>query len=62
MTTAVAKEVRRIRRTRADKTFDVLNYIILTLVAFTTIIPFIYIIGASFATEYEIATRPMFII
>ena len=48
--------------TFASKAFDVLNYIVLTLVAFTTILPFIYIIGASFASEYELATRPMFII
>jgi len=48
--------------TFGSKLFDVLNYVILTLVAFTTILPFIYIIGASFATEYELATRPMFII
>ena len=34
----------------------------MTLVAITTILPFIYLIGASFATEYEIATRPMFFI
>jgi len=45
-----------------SRLFDVLNYVILTLVAFTTILPFIYIIGASFATEYELATRPLFII
>ena len=48
--------------TIGSRVFDALNYIILTLVAFTTILPFIYIIGASFATEYEIATRPMFFI
>ena len=48
--------------TLGSRLFDVLNYVILTLVAFTTILPFIYIIGASFATEYELATRPMFII
>ena len=48
--------------TFGSKLFDVLNYIILTLVAFTTILPFIYIVGASFATEYELATRPLFII
>ena len=45
-----------------SRAFDVANYVILTLVAFTTILPFLYIIGASFATEYELATRPMFII
>ena len=48
--------------TVASRVFDVLNYLIVTLAAITTILPFIYIIGASFATEYEIATRPMFFI
>ena len=42
--------------------FDVFNYIFLTLVALTTIAPFIYIIGASFATEWELAQRPLLII
>ena len=48
--------------TVGSRIFDVLNYVIVSLVAITTILPFIYIIGASFATEYEIATRPLFII
>jgi len=48
--------------TVGSRIFDVLNYLIVTLIAITTIIPFVYIIGASFATEYEIATRPMFFI
>ena len=48
--------------TVGSRIFDILNYTIVTLIAITTIIPFIYIIGASFATEYEIATRPMFFI
>ena len=48
--------------TVGSRVFDVVNYLFVTLVAITTIIPFIYIIGASFATEYEIATRPMFFI
>jgi len=48
--------------TIGSRIFDVANYLIVGLIALTTIFPFIYIIGASFATEYEIATRPMFII
>ena len=48
--------------TVGSRIFDIANYLIVTLVALTTIFPFVYIIGASFATEYEIATRPMFII
>ena len=49
-------------KTLGSRIFDILNYTIVTLIALTTIFPFVYIIGASFATEYEIATRPMFII
>ncbi len=45
-----------------SKIFDVLNYMLITLVAFTTIMPLIYIIGASLASEYELTVRPMFII
>lgn len=48
--------------TTAGRIFDVCNYIILTLIALTTIAPFIYIIGASFATELELAQRPLLII
>jgi putative aldouronate transport system permease protein len=48
--------------TLGSRIFDIANYLIVTLIALPTIFPFIYIIGASFATEYEIATRPMFII
>ena len=48
--------------TLGSRIFDIANYVIVSLIALTTIFPFIYIIGASFATEYEIATRPMFII
>ena len=49
-------------KTPGSIAFNIFNYLFLTLVAVITIIPFIYIIGASFATEYEIATRPMFLI
>ena len=30
-----------------SRAFDIFNYVFVTLVAFTTILPFIYIIGAS---------------
>lgn len=51
-----------IHNTVGSRTFDILNYFFVSLFAFLTIMPFIYIIGASFATEYELSTRPMFII
>ncbi len=47
-------------RTTGSIIFNIFNYCFVTLVAIITILPFIYIISASFATEYEIATRPMF--
>ena len=49
-------------KTPGSIAFNIFNYTFVTLVAVLTIIPFIYLIGASFATEYEIATRPMFFI
>ena len=49
-------------RSAGNVIFDVINYILLGAIAITTLLPFIYIIGASFATEYELTTRPMFII
>ena len=48
--------------TTAGRLFDVFNYVFLTLVALTTVAPIIYIIGASFATEAELAARPLLII
>ena len=51
-----------IHNTIGNRIFDILNYFLVSLFAFITIMPFIYIIGASFATEYELSTRPMFII
>ncbi|MBO4886428.1 MAG: carbohydrate ABC transporter permease [Clostridia bacterium] len=47
---------------RGSVAFDILNYLIVGLASLTTILPFIYVIGASFATEFELQTRPMFII
>jgi len=41
---------------------DVIIYGLVGLISITTILPFIYIIGASFATEFELQTRPMFLI
>ena len=45
-----------------SRVFDVINYVLITLIAFATIMPLIYIIGASLASEYELTVRPMFII
>ncbi|WP_168119860.1 carbohydrate ABC transporter permease [Paenibacillus sp. HB172176] len=44
------------------KIFDYSNYLILLIVGLTTVIPFVYVIASSFATDAEIARRPFFVI
>ena len=49
-------------RTAGSVAFDIFNYLVIGLVALTTVLPIIYIIFNSFATELELQTRPMFLI
>ena len=49
-------------RTAGSIIFDIINYTIITLAAITTVLPIIYIIFNSFATELELQTRSMFLI
>lgn len=42
--------------------FDTFNYLFLAIWGLITILPFLYVIAASFATDAEIARRPFFII
>lgn len=48
--------------TKLSKAFDVFNYIFLGVFAIITVLPFLYVLGASFATEAEIIENPFFII
>lgn len=50
------------RRSIGDIIADVIIYTFLAAAALLTVIPFVYVIAASFATEHEIITRPLFII
>ncbi|WP_205327249.1 carbohydrate ABC transporter permease [Glycomyces sp. YM15] len=47
--------------TRAGRAFDVLNVLLLTGVGVLAILPFVYVLAGSFATELEITTRPFFL-
>ncbi|HIY58742.1 MAG TPA: carbohydrate ABC transporter permease [Candidatus Tetragenococcus pullicola] len=47
--------------TPAGRVFDVVNLIILGAMALVMIVPFIYVIAGSFASEYELSTRPFFL-
>ncbi|MGY5765254.1 carbohydrate ABC transporter permease [Brachybacterium sp. DNPG3] len=44
-----------------DRVFDGVNIALLMLFAIITILPFVYVLAASFATEAEIAARPFFL-
>src|SRR5690625_5764370 len=46
---------------RTDKIFDAANIAVLLGLAALTILPFLYVLAASFATESEIAARPFFL-
>ncbi|MCL2833253.1 MAG: carbohydrate ABC transporter permease [Treponema sp.] len=48
--------------TPASRIFDVFNVCFLLCFAALTVVPFIYIIGTSFATQAEISARPFFLI
>lgn len=47
--------------TPLEKSFDILNYCILTIFALVTVLPFVYIIAGSFATEAELTERSFFL-
>lgn len=50
------------RKSLEDIVLDVIVYVILTVLAVCMVIPFIYVIAASFASETEILSRPIFLI
>lgn len=48
--------------TPAGRVFDVFNIIILGIFGFATLVPFLFVIAGSFATETELTTRHFFLI
>jgi putative aldouronate transport system permease protein len=56
------KRAVRIKHTFLSRVFDLSNVIFLGICSLATVLPFLYVIAASFATEREISARPMFII
>lgn len=49
-------------RTVGGVTFDIFNYVFLGLIGIVAIIPFIFVVSGSFATEAEITQRAVFLI
>ncbi|GAA1578086.1 carbohydrate ABC transporter permease [Kribbella sancticallisti] len=46
---------------RGSRAFDVVNGVLLTGLALVTVLPLLYVLAASFATESEISSRPFFL-
>ncbi|MCD8335770.1 MAG: carbohydrate ABC transporter permease [Lachnospiraceae bacterium] len=51
-----------VRRSPADHVIDVIIYIVLGLIALCTVLPFMYVLAGSFATEKELTEKAFFII
>lgn len=51
----------KMHNTRAGRVFDVFNVVILGIIGLCMILPFLYIIAGSFATEAELTRRSFFI-
>ena len=52
----------RIKKSVGDRVVDVLIYVIVGLIGVSTLLPFLYVIAGSFATEKELTERAFFII
>jgi len=47
--------------TPAGRAFDVVNVVVLTALGVVALIPFLYVLAGSFATESELSTRSFFL-
>ena len=56
------KEGARVIRSTGDRIVDVIIYIVLGLIALSTVLPFLYVLAGSFATEKELTEKAFFII
>lgn len=54
--------VKKQYRSTGEITFDIFNYIILGIIGITAILPFLFVVAGSFATEAEITKRAVFLI
>lgn len=50
------------KRTPGDQAVQIILYILIALIALLCVLPFIYVIAGSFATEQELTERPFFLI
>lgn len=56
------KEGAKVRKSTGDRIVDVIIYVVLGLIALSTVLPFLYVLAGSFATEKELTEKAFFII
>lgn len=56
------KEGVKVKRSLGDRIIDVIIYTVLGLIALSTVLPFLYVIAGSFATDKELTEKAFFII
>ena len=58
----VVKEGAKVKKSTGDRIVDVIIYVALGLIALSTVLPFLYVVAGSFATEKELTEKAFFII
>lgn len=58
----VVKNGARVKKSVGDRIVDVIIYVVLGLIAISTVAPFLYVLAGSFATEKELTEKAFFII
>jgi putative aldouronate transport system permease protein len=53
---------KKVQKSFGDKVVDVIIYLVLGLIALSTVLPFLYVLAGSFATEKELTEKAFFII
>ena len=58
----MARPSEKIKKSASDRIIDVIIYVVLGLIALSTVLPFLYVLAGSFATEKELTEKAFFII
>lgn len=56
------KQGSKVKKSLGDRMIDVIIYIVLGLIALSTVLPFLYVLAGSFATDKELTEKAFFII
>lgn len=58
---STSASLHKLHNTKPGRVFDAINFLLLFVFAGTTVLPFLYVVAGSFATEAELARRAFFI-